>query len=117
MPFKDPETKKKYMKSYNEGWYAQNREVRIAQIRQRKRRIRESLNEYKRSRGCQRCDENHPHALDFHHTGQKTHLVSHMISDGFGIESIMEEVNKCILLCANCHRLEHYAEAQSRAKS
>lgn len=114
MPYKDPETKKRYQKSYHEAYYARNKASRMAQIRGRKRQIRDVINEYKRLQGCQRCEEDHPRALDFHHVGQKDYLISKMISDGLAIESIMSEAEKCILLCANCHRLEHYAEAQSR---
>lgn len=115
MPYKDPQMRKDYLKSYNEKWYAENKKARIAQVRQRKKLIREKLNDYKRSSGCQRCSENHPRALDFHHVKGKKYLVSFMISEGFSVDSIMKEARKCILLCANCHRLEHYAEAQSSA--
>lgn len=34
--------------------------------------------------------------------------VSKMVTYGFSLEEIEEEVKKCDVLCANCHRKEHY---------
>ncbi len=54
--------------------------------------------------GYNRCDE----ALDFHHRNPST--KSFGISQG-GItrswEKIKDEVDKCALICANCHREIH----------
>ena len=61
---------------------------------------------------CQRCGYNKTqYALDFHHINAKTkaHNPSHLIGLG-NHENTMRELNKCILLCANCHR-EHTATA------
>lgn len=30
-----------------------------------------------------------------------------MISKGFALSGILQEINKCVLLCANCHAEEH----------
>jgi hypothetical protein len=108
MPFKDIEKRRKYHSEYNKEWYIKNKKSRIKRIRERKREIREELKRYKHENKCEVCREDHPSALDFHHVGDKSHLVSVMIGDGYSIESIMKEVAKCKLLCANCHRLEHY---------
>lgn len=52
-------------------------------------------------------------ALDFHHADPSTKLFS--LSAAFRIKSfssLREEVKKCILLCANCHRELHDAESK-----
>ena len=113
MPYKDPEKRKEYSKKYNKSWYQNNRQKRLEQIRKRKKSIRKQLNEYKIENKCFKCREDHPAALDFHHIEDKNFLVSKMIGDGYSINSIMNEVKKCMLLCANCHRLEHYGQTQS----
>lgn len=61
---------------------------------------------------CVRCGENHPGCLDFHHRDPETKLFA--ISKGVGRankswESIQAEINKCDVLCANCHRKEHWS--------
>ena len=44
-------------------------------------------------------------ALQFHHINraEKEHTLSSLISSGSPHERIWHEVNKCILLCSNCH--------------
>ncbi len=34
--------------------------------------------------------------------------VGKMITHGYGKERLEEEIEKCVILCANCHRKEHY---------
>jgi len=31
-----------------------------------------------------------------------------MVVNGYSKASIREEIERCIVLCANCHRLEHH---------
>jgi hypothetical protein len=33
-----------------------------------------------------------------------------MVTSNYSKERIKKEIDKCIVLCANCHRKEHYAE-------
>ena len=51
-------------------------------------------------------------ALDFHHLDpkQKDFNISKNLHSKPSIESIKEELDKCILLCANCHRELHGEE-------
>jgi hypothetical protein len=54
-------------------------------------------------RGCgyDRC----PAALDFHHTSP--HEKDFSISQQMSWEKLRPELDKCLLLCANCHRETH----------
>lgn len=60
---------------------------------------------------CSRCSQDHPAALDFHHLDPA--LKRFRISDAvarakkYPWEDVVEEVMKCILLCKNCHAIEH----------
>ena len=59
---------------------------------------------------CADCGETFPEVCyDFHHTGDKTDAVANMIRDNKKLETILEEVSKCVLLCANCHRMRHFS--------
>lgn len=68
-----------------------------------------------KSRGgkCERCgyDKNLA-ALDFHHRDPKTKSfkLDMRSFSNLNLETIEEELNKCDLLCANCHREEHHPD-------
>ena len=55
--------------------------------------------------GCTQCGESTPVCLDFHHVGDKDMEVSKMW--GMNDERVRKEIEKCILLCSNCHRKVH----------
>lgn len=57
--------------------------------------------------GCTRCFECDPAASDFHHVGEKTTTVAELVSDNRSRQRIRDELENCIVLCANCHRPEH----------
>lgn len=61
---------------------------------------------------CTRCDENHPAVLDFHHRdpSEKEGQIGEMLGNLKSKESILKEIDKCDVLCANCHRKHHYNE-------
>lgn len=57
---------------------------------------------------CERCGYNRCNAaLEFHHLdpNEKEFAISNSGMPSF--EKVKEEADKCILLCANCHREEH----------
>lgn len=57
------------------------------------------------SAGCVDCPEKDVVVLDFDHvTGVKKYSISYMIGSGFYPEVIKEEMSKCVVRCANCHR-------------
>ena len=70
------------------------------------------INEEKIKQGCTHCHnhfENNPEVLDFHHPNPSTKVknVSYYWRSSWAqLEKIMEEYKKCIVLCANCHRIE-----------
>lgn len=74
----------------------------------RKLRLRWLLAYRRDSNGCSHCDTAFPPCLDFHHEEEKQMRVGQMVSFDYSIPEIQEEIDKCILLCANCHRVEHH---------
>lgn len=62
----------------------------------------------KASRGCLRCGERDPVVLDFHHRdrSEKRFLVS--MARRMSLEALKEEIARCDVLCANCHRRVEY---------
>jgi len=56
---------------------------------------------------CMLCGNIYPPAVyDFHHVFDKAELPSNLFK-WVQPEKIALEISKCVLLCANCHRLEH----------
>lgn len=57
---------------------------------------------------CERClNSYHISVYDFHHISSKDKSPSEMIANS-SFKKIAKELSKCMLLCANCHRLEHH---------
>lgn len=74
-----------------------------------KRQQRRWLWEYKSHYRCG-CGESHPSSLDFHHRDPlcKTAGISAMMASGCSKLAILKEIEKCDLMCANCHRKKHW---------
>lgn len=54
---------------------------------------------------CVDCPETDPVVLDFDHvSGDKLFNISYAVKRGFSIELIGDEIKKCEVRCANCHR-------------
>jgi hypothetical protein len=62
---------------------------------------------------CQSCGGVFPRSVyDFHHIEGKDDSPSTIIGNG-SFSKIAEEISKCVLLCANCHRIEHHHETHT----
>ena len=73
------------------------------------------INEIKSHLCCEKCGETRPYVLDFHHKNpsEKKDTVARMIANTSNINSVLEEIAKCAVLCANCHREFHYLQKQN----
>ena len=103
------------MKAYRRNYYNRNAESEKTRTKDRVRQLRTWFKEYKQGLSCSVCGESNPWCLDFHHRDPKTKDAnpSAMIDQkGWGIERIMEELEKCDVLCSNCHRKKHKKEAE-----
>ncbi|MDH5667421.1 MAG: HNH endonuclease [Nitrospira sp.] len=88
--------------------YKDRRECLIDAVRKRRKAVRQKALAYKGGR-CQKCGYDRcMEALEFHHltSSRKDFGIS---SKGYtrSWEKIREELDKCLLLCANCHREVH----------
>lgn len=71
----------------------------------------QKVREYKKSQHCKRCGFSDYRALTFHHRDRsdKEFNVSNAVS-GQSFETVMREIFKCDVLCANCHLILHAEE-------
>jgi hypothetical protein len=64
--------------------------------------------EYLRGQACGDCGIDNPVVLEFHHNDGRKHKrveVSVLVSHGYSWPRVMAEIAKCMVLCANCHRV------------
>lgn len=78
--------------------------------------IRAWFRNYKKTLKCSKCPEKHPACLDFHHLNpaDKTDTVIRLVHNGASKDRILAEMAKCVVLCANCHRKEHYMQEEMK---
>lgn len=74
----------------------------------------DSLNAYKKTLVCLKCGESRFYLLDFHHVNSEEKDYSISDNPHAKLETIMEEIKKCIPLCSNCHREFHYLEKEKQ---
>ena len=91
------------------------RQCKRTKTNQRRTALRLWLDGYKKTLLCGRCGFADYRALEFHHPGgqDKDFHVADMIGGGSSRKTILSEIAKCIVLCSNCHQIEHYDERKS----
>ena len=96
-------------------WYQDHTELAKTQKTLRQQELREWLEEYKSHLRCQQCGESRLPTLDFHHRNpvEKDRAITEAIHRGWSVERILQEIEKCDVLCANCHRKLHRSQSAS----
>jgi len=94
------------------AWYVRNRKkynsYSVHKKRVQRALISQWMQEFKATKHCALCFENDSRCLEFHHTdpSNKSYAVARMMR-GYSKKTILKEISKCIILCANCHRKLH----------
>lgn len=95
------------LREYNRKWYAKNSKRIQKERKLRMDALRERFREFKRTLVCERCGFDDWRALQFHHHGDKSANVSDMLTRGVSWDTLSSEIEKCEVICANCHMIEH----------
>lgn len=121
MPFKDPAAKRAYAKRYNAAYYQKNKSTVKAATARTKAKHRDAWREFKSSLSCVACGVSHADLLDFHHLPQyrkdPEKISVNKLVGNYRFARAYEEVKKCVVLCANCHRLGHQFERKGLPES
>lgn len=84
---------------------AEHREQVKAGRARRVPRAREHVLSHLRAHPCVDCSERDPVVLEFDHVrGEKLHHVARLVADGADVKKLNAEIEKCDVVCANCHR-------------
>ena len=85
-------------------------------VRQRERDKYQSkqleLNEFKHNHPCVKCGCSKYYLIDFHHLNPAEKDFTISDNSHAKIETLMREIDKCVPLCANCHREFHHLERE-----
>jgi len=96
-------------------YYQENRQEHIASAISRKLATVEAnsrlYQEIKSRSKCSLCPEADPACLDFHHVQDKDKQIADGIRCGWKWSRVVKEMEKCVILCANCHRKLHAGRA------
>ena len=95
------------MAEYNRVHYRLKKQVYIDRARARTAKIVHEraafLVEFFRTHPCLDCGETDPLVLEFDHVGEKAFSISQGLRDK-GWQRILDEIQRCEVVCANCHR-------------
>lgn len=91
------------------NYYQNNKDKEKKRIKERKKELIKSFKDLKNTLECVICGENTPQCLDFHHNdpNEKDFNLAQAPYSGMSLDSIKKEIEKCTVLCANCHRKRH----------
>jgi len=92
-------------------YYLKNREKIYQRKMQRRWRIKRTIVEMMGGK-CSICGYNKCiNALEFHHKGKEKDAAIFELIKNSSEQNVLKEVQRCILVCANCHREAHYKGA------
>ncbi len=82
-------------------------------------KIRQQLLAHLTGKACIDCGETDPIVLDFDHKDPalKFKSISSMLSGHYSWKTILSEIEKCDIRCANCHRRKTYFQLNSFGKT
>ena len=109
---------KRDQRPYNVAYYRAHREEELERVKDRQRKAVEVLRELRRMPCADRGSEFTPYLMDFDHKEsggksfwllQRAGSVSHA--------RLIAELEKCDIVCANCHRAHTHARALERRRA
>lgn len=113
MSHKDKTERQEYARAH----YAANKESYVRSAEQTKLRRKETLQailNIAKDKPCMDCGTKYPpYVMDFDHVrGEKKFNIATVKSRRFSVKKVLEEIDKCDLVCSNCHRLRTWSRKQ-----
>lgn len=106
MPYKDSIKQKEAQRKH----YLENKEKFLSRnLQNRRKRQRWFQEEVMKNVVCMLCSEDCSACIDWHHKdpSKKDFAISQLIKRTTKKDRILEEIKKCVPVCANCHRKVH----------
>ena len=114
MPYKDPLAQK----AAQAAWYQRNKVEVGRKIKDKRTLRRQYVRDYKlKNSTCTDCGISYPpHILDFDHLENKKFNISGKGVKENTMDSIIEEISKCEIVCANSHRHRTYMRSADKPR-
>ena len=96
-------------KTYDAAFWQRKRLEYLPKKYAKRKQTGKDFAAFKATLSCVLCGESHAECLDFHHKDPSTKdsTVADIAGKALSMKRIMREVEKCVVLCANCHRRVH----------
>ncbi len=106
MAYKNPEDKKAYYRR-NAVHIKATSKINLRKIIKRNKEYVAAIKENSPCKDCGLLFP--PFCMDFDHVrGAKLYHISGGVARGWSIEKLQAEIDKCDLVCANCHRIRSF---------
>lgn len=102
---------KKRINKVIKQWERKNWTKVLLKAQKHRAKFRQKLFEIKAKTPCFDCGKKfHPCCMDYHHVNRASKKFQ--ISSGWSrnFKKVIQEIKKCILVCANCHRIRTYKQ-------
>ena len=107
--YNDDESKSRKL-ARDRKYYSDNKESESKRLSIRREKIKKFIVDIK-SVPCMDCGQSYPsYVMDFDHRGDKSFTIAKGISNNYSIERLLEEINKCDIVCSNCHRIRTWSK-------
>jgi hypothetical protein len=95
---------KKCHNLYSKIHYKKNKEKYIKEAKIRKTAYKDEFLEFLKTQECKDCGNKDYRVFEFDHLENKKFNIGARIG-GQTLKSLMKEISKCDVVCANCHRI------------
>jgi len=106
--------KQRYCKTcqaeFDNKHYLSNKKQYIVRRKLFQQNVKKWYLDYKKEQKCSKCSEDRYWVLDFHHLEPEKKEMNMDRARRCSIEKLKKEIEKCIVLCSNCHRDLHFQE-------
>jgi len=105
---------------YSRRWYEKHKAEQIARVTAQKETYKNDMFayifQYLSTHPCVDCGEKDPIVLEFDHRDptQKLFSISQALRLHYGLGRVCDEIEKCDVRCANCHRRKTSIEGNHR---
>lgn len=112
-----PTNNKSKQAIYSSRHYNKNKEEYYARNKMKILALKAYVESTKWNKPCVDCNCIYPpYVMDYDHLGDKLYSISDMTKRGATTKKIDQEIAKCELVCANCHRARTYDRIKNKHK-